>query len=167
MSVSFLFTQQEGALCAQHCLNALLQGPYYTAVDLADLAKQLDEAERQRMSEGNDPNSEEYRRFMAQPSANMDDTGFFSVQVFPFNFNIVSISVNVPVYVSLQVISKAIAVWGLELLSFTSSDPAAVAAKGNPVYVGLLLSYFPMNSFILCFFAGVRVPSFATTGNIG
>ena len=76
-----LFSQQEGALCAQHCLNALLQGPYYTAVDLADLAKQLDEAERQRMSEGNDPDSEEYRRFMAQPSANMDDTGFFSVQV--------------------------------------------------------------------------------------
>ncbi len=73
--------QQEGALCAQHCLNSLLQGSYYTAVDLATLARELDEAERMRMAEGGDPNNPEYRRFLEQPSANMDDTGFFSVQV--------------------------------------------------------------------------------------
>ena len=54
--------QQEGALCAQHCLNALLQGPYYTAVDLATLARQLDEEERMRMAEGGDPNDPEYQR---------------------------------------------------------------------------------------------------------
>jgi hypothetical protein len=40
---------------------------------LAELAKQLDEEERRKM--GND------QRFLSQPSANMDDTGFFSVQV--------------------------------------------------------------------------------------
>ena len=68
--------QQEGQLCAQHCLNALLQGPYYTAVDLANIAGQLDEEERRRMAGGvAGENSEEYRRFIAQPSANMDDTG--------------------------------------------------------------------------------------------
>ncbi|CAB4066694.1 STK11 [Lepeophtheirus salmonis] len=34
--------KQEGQLCAQHCLNVLLQGPYYTAIVLASLANQLD-----------------------------------------------------------------------------------------------------------------------------
>ena len=49
-------------MCAQHCLNALLQGPYYTAVDLAALARQLDEEERARMAEGADTNDPEYQR---------------------------------------------------------------------------------------------------------
>ena len=31
--------RQEGQLCAQHALNALLQGPYFTAVDLAEIAQ--------------------------------------------------------------------------------------------------------------------------------
>lgn len=76
-----LILQQEGQLCAQHCLNALLQGPFYTAVDLASLAQQLDDEERQQMAEGQGVDSDEYRRFLQQPSGNMDDTGFFSVQV--------------------------------------------------------------------------------------
>ena len=29
---------QEGALCGVHALNALLQGPYFTAVDLSQVA---------------------------------------------------------------------------------------------------------------------------------
>lgn len=33
--------QQEGALCAQHALNNLLQQQYYSAVDLADIARQV------------------------------------------------------------------------------------------------------------------------------
>ncbi|XP_065064642.1 ataxin-3-like [Rhopilema esculentum] len=89
--------KQEGGLCAQHCLNSLLQGQYYNAVDLAHFAKELDEAERERMSEG-DTNSPEYLQFMQQPSSNMDDSGFFSIQV----------------------ICKALQVWGLDLVSFTS-----------------------------------------------
>lgn len=43
--------QQEGRLCAQHCLNAALQGSYFTAVDLGELAMRLDEEEREQMSE--------------------------------------------------------------------------------------------------------------------
>jgi Ataxin-3 len=77
----FSVFQQEGQLCAQHCLNALLQGPFYTAVDLASLAQQLDDEERLQMAEGQGLDSDEYRRFIQQPSGNMDDTGFFSVQV--------------------------------------------------------------------------------------
>ena len=73
--------QQEGQLCAQHCLNTLLQGPYYTAVDLATIAGQLDEEERRRMAGGTaGENSEEYRRFISQPSANMDDTGYIEMR---------------------------------------------------------------------------------------
>ena len=41
----------------------------------------------------------------------MDDTGFFSVQV----------------------IAKAIAVWGLDLVNFNSSDAVATNARQDPV----------------------------------
>ncbi|KAF8514147.1 Josephin-domain-containing protein [Gautieria morchelliformis] len=62
--------QQPGSqLCAQHALNAILQGDYFSAPDLAQFAQQLDTLEG---SFNND----------AGPvSNNMDDTGFFSVQV--------------------------------------------------------------------------------------
>ena len=59
----FGFFQQEGSLCAQHCLNALLQGQYFSAVDLADIARQLDETEREQMAEAG-TQSIEYQRFM-------------------------------------------------------------------------------------------------------
>lgn len=61
-TVLFSF-QQEGSLCAQHCLNALLQGSYFTPVDLATLAQQMDDEERLRMAESG-VDSEEYRRFL-------------------------------------------------------------------------------------------------------
>lgn len=50
-------------MCGQHCLNALLQGNYFTAVDLAELAHQLDETERQTMAEAG-LGSEEYHQFL-------------------------------------------------------------------------------------------------------
>lgn len=57
------FFQQQGSLCAVHCLNNLLQGNYFTAVDLGKFADDLDEAERIKMAEGGQ-NSEEYRKFI-------------------------------------------------------------------------------------------------------
>ncbi|KAJ1525068.1 hypothetical protein ONE63_009913 [Megalurothrips usitatus] len=101
--------KQEGCLCAQHCLNALLQGPYFTAVDLATLAQQMDEQERERMAE-NGEDSEEYRTFIQQPSGNMDDSGYFSVQV----------------------IASALNVWNLELVPYNSTEPRAVTAQNAP-----------------------------------
>lgn len=86
-------------MCAQHCLNNLLQGEYFTPVDLSSIAHQLDEEERIRMAEGG-VGSEEYRTFLQQPSGNMDDSGFFSIQV----------------------ISNALRVWGLELILFNSRE---------------------------------------------
>uniref|UniRef100_A0A8C6SR40 ubiquitinyl hydrolase 1 n=1 Tax=Neogobius melanostomus TaxID=47308 RepID=A0A8C6SR40_9GOBI len=85
---SIFHEKQEGSLCAQHCLNNLLQGEYFTPVDLSSIAHQLDEEER------------EYRTFLQQPSGNMDDSGFFSIQV----------------------ISNALRVWGLELILFNSRE---------------------------------------------
>uniref|UniRef100_A0A2K5RJ12 ubiquitinyl hydrolase 1 n=1 Tax=Cebus imitator TaxID=2715852 RepID=A0A2K5RJ12_CEBIM len=79
--MEFIFHEkQEGSLCAQHCLNNLLQGEYFSPVELASIAHQLDEEERMRMAEGG-VTSEDYRAFLQQPSGNMDDTGFFSIQV--------------------------------------------------------------------------------------
>ncbi|XP_077179636.1 ataxin-3 isoform X7 [Paroedura picta] len=75
--------RQEGSLCAQHCLNNLLQGEYFSPVELSSIAQQLDEEERIRMAEGG-LSSEEYRTFL-QPSGNMDDSGFFSIQWFNLN----------------------------------------------------------------------------------
>uniref|UniRef100_UPI003AB4092C ataxin-3-like n=1 Tax=Asterias amurensis TaxID=7602 RepID=UPI003AB4092C len=99
--------RQEGSLCAQHCLNSLLQGPYFSAVDLADIGRDLDEAERATMAEG-DINSPEYLRFIQQPSSNMDDSGYFSIQV----------------------IGRAMKVWSLDLLPFGSTE--AVEANIHP-----------------------------------
>nr|XP_030739390.1 ataxin-3 isoform X2 [Globicephala melas] len=91
--------EQEGSLCAQHCLNNLLQGEYFSPVELSSIAHQLDEEERMRMAEGG-VTSEDYRTFLQQPSGNMDDSGFFSIQV----------------------ISNALKVWGLELILFNSPE---------------------------------------------
>jgi ataxin-3 len=62
--------KQDSRLCGQHCLNNLLQGPHFDAIYLADIASELDGMERRIGAvEG---------RFT---SANVDDTGNFSIQV--------------------------------------------------------------------------------------
>lgn len=58
-----LILQQEGSLCAQHCLNNLLQGEYFSPIDLSTIAQQLDEEERARMAEGG-TTTEEYKIFL-------------------------------------------------------------------------------------------------------
>ncbi|KAJ7045538.1 Josephin-domain-containing protein [Mycena alexandri] len=64
-------SQEEGSmLCAQHALNSLLQGSYFTAPDLSEIARNLDLLEESY----DDANS-------GARSGNMDDSGFFSVQV--------------------------------------------------------------------------------------
>ncbi|KAI8591506.1 Josephin-domain-containing protein [Geranomyces variabilis] len=87
------------------------KGPYFTAVDLAEIARQLDVQEQSAMAEGNvgGVETEEYQRFLKDGSSNYDDSGFFSVQV----------------------ISAALRVWNLDITAFgaeenaiTRSDPA-------------------------------------------
>ncbi|KAL7418490.1 hypothetical protein Q5752_006948 [Cryptotrichosporon argae] len=65
-------TQEPGSqLCAQHCLNNLLQQPCYTEIDLAEVASRLDQAENATLAAGRQNTT----------SYNYDDTGFFSISV--------------------------------------------------------------------------------------
>lgn len=60
--------KQVASLCGQHCLNNLLQGPYFSFPDLGAIAKELDDKERLlRTSEGK-----------VFKSCNVDDSGNFS-----------------------------------------------------------------------------------------
>lgn len=38
-------------------------------------------------------------------------------------------------YFSVQVISSALKVWGLELIPYNSTEPAAIMAQNDPMYV--------------------------------
>jgi len=73
---------QESALCARHCLNNLLQGAYYTEIDLADIAHAFDELEKQLIAETSGVDSTEYLQWLQQnENQNVDGSGNFSVQV--------------------------------------------------------------------------------------
>lgn len=118
--------KQEGSLCAQHCLNALLQGPYFTPVDLGLLAQKMDDEERLCMAECGEE-SEEYQRFLQQPSQNMDDSGYFSVQV----------------------ISSALEVWGLELVPYTSAEDRAREAYREPCSMSAYICHYKDHWFTI------------------
>lgn len=108
--MEYLFHEiQDGSLCAQHCLNSLLQGDFFTAVDLAQIAEQLDKQERLHMSEAG-TSTKDYERFLGQDSSNYDDSGFFSIQV----------------------LQKALATFNLDLLPYSSQNPLAIRARENP-----------------------------------
>lgn len=88
---------QVSALCAQHAINSLLQQNFFTEVDLAEIAAQLDRNELALMQETNDSNSRELLAFIAAGSANVDDGGNFSIQVIRSalsNMNLVVSSVD-------------------------------------------------------------------------
>lgn len=64
------FEQQEASLCGQHLLNNLLQGPYFQASDLGQIAQELDQ---QEVALGlREPHGQ---------SQNVDLAGNFSIQV--------------------------------------------------------------------------------------
>lgn len=62
---------QESKLCAVHCVNTVLQGPFFSEFDLAALASDLDRKERQMMLQG----------FDSEESHNVSMDGDFSIQV--------------------------------------------------------------------------------------
>lgn len=63
--MSYLYHEkQDSALCAVHSLNNLLQGQYYSAIELMNIAQELDAKEQILMQElGND--TVDYKKFMA------------------------------------------------------------------------------------------------------
>ncbi|PAV90021.1 hypothetical protein WR25_07644 [Diploscapter pachys] len=69
---SIYFEKQESLMCGQHALNMLLQSDYFSAQDLAEIARRLDSLERHFMDR---------EAPSASRSENMNDYGFFSIQV--------------------------------------------------------------------------------------
>ncbi|CEH16285.1 Ataxin 3/Josephin [Ceraceosorus bombacis] len=103
LSVMHHERQEPGSmLCAQHALNALLQGPYFDPSQLAEIAAQMDELERAHLdsqawsSRGRD-----------EGSLNVDATGFFSATV----------------------LENALSVWGLQLVRWRSQAMSAFQSQ--------------------------------------
>jgi ataxin-3 len=105
--MSLYFEKQAAALCAVHALNTLLQGPYFSEIDLAHLAHDLDALERALMAESG-VDGADFLRYAAEESGNVAASGMFSIQV----------------------LDKALEVWNLSALPLTS--PAAAAARAEP-----------------------------------
>ena len=49
--VVYFEKQYNDRLCGLHCINSLLQGPYFDAVSLAEITQKLDELEKQLYAE--------------------------------------------------------------------------------------------------------------------
>ncbi|SPO26558.1 related to ataxin-3 [Ustilago trichophora] len=91
--------QEPGSmLCAQHALNALLQGQYYDASQLAQIATELDQLESSELGL-----SQADIAARDRSSLNMDDTGFFSVSV----------------------LERALQVWGISISNWRSAEMRA------------------------------------------
>ncbi|KAI8810632.1 Josephin-domain-containing protein [Cladochytrium replicatum] len=115
--------KQEGNLCAQHALNALLQGSYFTAVDLSEIARDLDAREMDALSQ-----SAAARQ--RHESSNYDDSGFFSVQV----------------------ISEALKVWNLEIVPWAAPAAEVVrdqpaSGEADAFICNLLEHWFTLRRF--------------------
>lgn len=54
MSVYVYHELQESLLCGQHCLNNLVQEPFFAIEDLAAMAQELDRLERSYITDMND-----------------------------------------------------------------------------------------------------------------
>jgi|SRR6185312_5929818 len=75
---SYLSSRKLDTPSISHSRQTLfVSGEYFTAVDLSDIARELDEAESAAL----DNTDEDNEGSEAKKSQNMDDTGFFSVQV--------------------------------------------------------------------------------------
>lgn len=97
---------QESKLCAVHCVNTVLQGPFFSELDLAALASDLDLRERQMMLEGGGTNV--LGDFLTEDSHNVSMGGDFSIQV----------------------LEKALEVWDLQVIPLDS--PVAEPSKYDP-----------------------------------
>ena len=76
----FYHEVQEAKLCAVHCVNTVLQGPFFSEFDLAALASDLDTKERQMM-QGGTVSAAASGDFLSAESHNVSLGGDFSIQV--------------------------------------------------------------------------------------
>ncbi|GAB4833942.1 hypothetical protein Ancab_032189 [Ancistrocladus abbreviatus] len=103
---------QEAKLCAVHCVNTVLQGPFFSEFDLAALAADLDRKERQMLTEGAAAAAgivtDDIIAFDSEESHNVSMGGDFSIQV----------------------LQKALEVWDLQVIPLDS--PVAEPAQIDP-----------------------------------
>ncbi|XP_012468471.1 ataxin-3 homolog [Gossypium raimondii] len=97
---------QESKLCAVHCVNTVLQGPFFSEIDLAALASDLDSKERQMMLQGT--TTAAAGDFLSEESHNVSLGGDFSIQV----------------------LEKALEVWDLQVIPLDC--PVAEPAQIDP-----------------------------------
>nr|XP_024379753.1 ataxin-3 homolog [Physcomitrium patens]PNR50945.1 hypothetical protein PHYPA_010131 [Physcomitrium patens] len=108
MTPSLLYHEvQESRLCAVHCVNAVLQGPYFSEVDLGTMAQELDKQEEQVMLESGSRSSH-YLNYKAEGSSNVDADGNFSIQV----------------------LNRALQIWNLQCVPLEA--PEAADARTDP-----------------------------------
>ena len=74
--------QSDDRLCGLHCINSLLQGPYFNLVQLSEIGMKLDEEEQKLF--GNKYNSHN----------NVDDSGNYNIQVLTKALNIYNCKVD-------------------------------------------------------------------------
>ncbi|KAA8516332.1 hypothetical protein F0562_016625 [Nyssa sinensis] len=101
---------QESKLCAVHCVNTVLQGPFFSEFDLAALASDLDRKEHQMMLEGGGGGGGGTATddFIPEVSHNVSMDGDFSIQV----------------------LQKALEVWDLQVIPLNC--PVAEPAQVDP-----------------------------------
>uniref|UniRef100_A0ACD5XF90 Uncharacterized protein n=1 Tax=Avena sativa TaxID=4498 RepID=A0ACD5XF90_AVESA len=104
---------QEGKLCAVHCVNTALQGPFFSEFDLAALAADLDQRERQVMLQG-----------VEAAAAATTAAGDFLAE------GEGSHNVSLGGDFSIQVLQKALEVWDLQVVPLDS--PAAGSSLFDP-----------------------------------
>jgi len=72
--------KQDAGLCGVHALNNLLQGPYFSEIDLMQIAQRLDAQEKSIMAEQG-YETLDYIKFVAEDSGNVAVDGNFSIGV--------------------------------------------------------------------------------------
>ena len=83
-SIWIYHERQEAALCGQHALNNLVQAPIFSVEGLAEIAWQLDQLERNVLTEQQQQQQQQQQQHQSPPeisSNNIDAAGNFSIQV--------------------------------------------------------------------------------------
>lgn len=114
---------QESKLCAVHCVNTVLQGPFFSEFDLAALASDLDRREQQMMLEGSTASGGD--AFLSEESNNVSMDGDFSIQV----------------------LQKALEVWDLQVIPLHS--PVAEPAQVDPEFENAFICHLQDHWFCI------------------
>ncbi|KAA8518990.1 hypothetical protein F0562_016236 [Nyssa sinensis] len=115
---------QESKLCAVHCVNTVLQGPFFSEFDLAALASDLDRKERQMMLEGGAVGAAT-EDSIPEESHNVSMDGDFSIQV----------------------LQKALEVWDLQVMPLNC--PVAEPAQIDPEFENAFICHLQDHWFCI------------------